>query len=1060
MKKLVSIILVAISLIGVVVLGLPYLLSSDSVRQEFSKRISSLSGMNIVLGGPVDFSVYPDLGLVAKDVTLTSSDGNFLAVIGKIVSSVKLSSILSDKIEITGISLSDAQFTITQLDPANQAAQDIKANEQAETIGEKGRADPFAAALEQLERLSLKKFSINNAAFISQSLDGTRSIISNINAQLRAPDLDRQIDFELSATRDNQSISSIATISALRPILQHQPSHFKLDLKIEPAPHPVLAELSASGDILLTQDGKYQVSDGLFTSLGQPLRLDISYKPGERPYGAVKLEARQVDLGKLQQNSAPKSKSAKITKSNTALIDISSLADFDADIVVNIDNFKMDDLEVSAIKLGAKLNQGKLDINLTNAVIAKGNIAAKLNTDANDKTPTITGFVRASAIKISSIGKLANTTLPLDGNLGLDISYAFRGLSEELIRKTFNLAGNVKVSDATVLVPQFEGLGKTAKSITGLNLNAAIRDVQKPIDIKGNMVWKGEAISFNTLVTPNNFIQKNAGPVKLSIKSRKLNATYAGKVNLGGTATGQLALSTKSLDNLMAWLGQNANAGLGALSYKGKTSVDANSLAFGNAKISLNGIRASGSGSLDWYAKPLIVTNLSFGELNLASILAGDAKSVGKKNNNNSGKTPIDLSFLRGFEANIKLKAKKLTYGKVVAGPLNTSLVVKDGVARIKLPKAPFYGGRVSADIVANGANKTPIIDIGAKMSNINALALFGDAADFRRVEGKLSANLKIRGSGKTTSQFTKSLKGNSSAKFTNGAIRGINVAKIYNNLSAILAGGFKEDQNEKTTFTELGLSFLIDQGVATTRDLKLLGPLVRMDGAGEVDLVSQSIDMRLNPQLVASSTGQGGQFDLAGIGFPVIIKGPLGSPRVYPDLAQLIKDPRAVSELISKLGVNIDGLGKITNGSTKNVIGNLVSNIKPGGDISKVLDAENLVKSLIKPQPGSTKGANGKKIVNSLIGKLGNADALKSVIGLNNDTIPTNQPAKTNISVKNTGQIPIPTLRPGTRTATKAKPKTIKQQIVNQVVPKLKLPIDDNVAKNLLNGLLKNGIQ
>ncbi|TIU48091.1 MAG: membrane assembly protein AsmA, partial [Mesorhizobium sp.] len=101
-----------------------------------------------------------------------------------------------------------------------------------------------------------------------------------------------------------------------------------------------------------------------------------------------------------------------------------------------------------------------------------------------------------------------------------------------------------------------------------------------------------------------------------------------------------------------------------------------------------------------------------------------------------------------------------------------------------------------------------------------------------------------------------------------------------------LLAGGFKQDQAKKTTFTELGASFAIENGVAQTTDISLLGPLLRMDGSGRIDLADQTLDMRLNPRVVASLSGQGGDVAVKGIGVPVVVQGPLSAPRVYPDLS------------------------------------------------------------------------------------------------------------------------------------------------------------------------------
>ncbi|MCP4183131.1 MAG: AsmA family protein, partial [Hyphomicrobiales bacterium] len=404
MKKFIITLLVLLSLVICVVFGLPFLLSSDTTRNEFSKGISAVSGMNITLGGPVSFSVYPEIGLVANDVKLALPDGNISVSISEIISSIKLSSVLSGKIEVTGLSLAKPEMTIVASDPKSQAKKTTQKVEKKAAV-----SDPFVAAIDQLERLSLKKLSISNGTFISQSLNGSRSIITNINAILRAPDLEGPIDLSLSATKDNQNISLTAAISALRSILQRQPSKFELALKLDPAPHPVMADLTASGDVLLNEEGSYQIIDGRFTSLNQPLRLDAIYMPGERPYARLDLGAARVDLGIIQKSSTGKStkatKSIKKARSDVASLDLSPLIDIDADVSIKIDSFMMDKIEAREISLGATLKNGALDFNLANVKIAEGSVAAKLSTDVTASKPEFRGSVSATALQISDFAR-------------------------------------------------------------------------------------------------------------------------------------------------------------------------------------------------------------------------------------------------------------------------------------------------------------------------------------------------------------------------------------------------------------------------------------------------------------------------------------------------------------------------------------------------------------------------------------------------------------------------------------------------------------------------------
>jgi AsmA protein len=328
-------------------------------------------------------------------------------------------------------------------------------------------------------------------------------------------------------------------------------------------------------------------------------------------------------------------------------------------------------------------------------------------------------------------------------------------------------------------------------------------------------------------------------------------------------------------------------------------------VSFNKANIGLNGVKASGDGAVKIGAPLDIRTSLKFAKLDFAALAGeGNGSAKGKQGPAGPSDAPIDLSFLKGLDAKIDVAADKIGYGKVFAGPVKTTLVVSGGVADLTVPQSPFYGGAIAAKMSADGSGDTPAIKLDMTIAGATAAPLLHDAAGFDRLEGKLDTNVAVSGTGKTTRTLRRSLDGKASVKFSDGALRGIDIAEVYNNLVGLLASGFKQDDNKKTTFTELGASFSIKNGIAETKDISLLGPLVRMDGAGRIDLAEQTLAINLNPRVVASLSGQGGDITAKGIGVPVIVDGSLSAPRIRPDLSSLMKDPKGALETLKQLGL------------------------------------------------------------------------------------------------------------------------------------------------------------
>jgi AsmA protein len=106
-----------------------------------------------------------------------------------------------------------------------------------------------------------------------------------------------------------------------------------------------------------------------------------------------------------------------------------------------------------------------------------------------------------------------------------------------------------------------------------------------------------------------------------------------------------------------------------------------------------------------------------------------------------------------------------------------------------------------------------------------------------------------------------------------------------------------------------LAARFRLAKGQATTDDVRLAGPLVRMTGKGAADLVAQTLDFRVEPKLVLSLQGQGGTGDPAGLGVPVVIRGSWSGPEIYPDIAGILENPGAAFDQLRKMGGGLFGL-------------------------------------------------------------------------------------------------------------------------------------------------------
>jgi len=91
---------------------------------------------------------------------------------------------------------------------------------------------------------------------------------------------------------------------------------------------------------------------------------------------------------------------------------------------------------------------------------------------------------------------------------------------------------------------------------------------------------------------------------------------------------------------------------------------------------------------------------------------------------------------------------------------------------------------------------------------------------------------------------------------------------------------------------------------VLDNRDLLMMSPLMRLNGAGQVNIPREGLDYLLTATVVASLKGQKGEplAELAGLSVPIRIAGTFAQPKFTLDLASLLKD-KGMQELEDTIG-------------------------------------------------------------------------------------------------------------------------------------------------------------
>lgn len=321
----------------------------------------------------------------------------------------------------------------------------------------------------------------------------------------------------------------------------------------------------------------------------------------------------------------------------------------------------------------------------------------------------------------------------------------------------------------------------------------------------------------------------------------------------------------------------------------------------------------------------VITFDLNVDKLNVDAYMAPEQKPAptasGEKAEKPAAKpaadTPVDLSALKDLNADGKLQIGALqVHGLKLA---NVKTEVKAAGGQLTAPhSANLYEGTLNGTLAAHADGRVALKDT---MNNIAIGPLLRDAAQQDKLEGKGNLSLDVNAAGKSVNAMKRSLAGTAKADLKDGAIKGIDIAKILQQARSLL--GQQQAQaaasTERTDFSSLTATFNIKNGVAHNEDLDVKAPVFRLTGNGNIDVGNSSLDYTAKASLVATTKGQGGAAtdQLSGLTVPVRLSGAFDNLKydvnygaVATDLAKSKAGEKLREKLEERLGVSKDKSG------------------------------------------------------------------------------------------------------------------------------------------------------
>ena len=270
----------------------------------------------------------------------------------------------------------------------------------------------------------------------------------------------------------------------------------------------------------------------------------------------------------------------------------------------------------------------------------------------------------------------------------------------------------------------------------------------------------------------------------------------------------------------------------------------------------------------------------------------------------------LPLEALRAINAKGTFDIGKLKVAKINSSNIHLEVDGHDGLVKLSPLSAELYQGHYKGDINLDARGKTLKVSINELLDKVQVEPLLTDMKGEAPISGTTMFQAKLTGDGATVAQIKQSLNGSGKFSFLDGAVKGVNIAESIRQAKAAMKGKSlpKSDAPQQTDFASLTGSFKMTKGVVDNQDLAMMSPLLRIHGAGKVDLPKEGIDYKLKVSIVETSSGQAGKelADLNGLTIPVQISGTFDNPKPSVDMAELATEEvksKASKELGKLLG-------------------------------------------------------------------------------------------------------------------------------------------------------------
>lgn len=443
------------------------------------------------------------------------------------------------------------------------------------------------------------------------------------------------------------------------------------------------------------------------------------------------------------------------------------------------------------------------------------------------------------------------------------------------------------------------------KEISDMTLRLQDVSLDRPISLALSVLLDGKPLSVEGDIGP---VGKDPGkgtvPLNLAVNAlQQLQMRIAGEVvNPVERPKFDFAVEVSPFSprKLVAGLGEAFPVetadpkALDRVALKARLKGDPESISVSDGTLDLDESKLAFSVKAKDFSRPDVAFDLDLDEIDLDRYLppSSEEKPAEEEKAEVPSTEPkkTDYTPLRKLVLNGAIRVGKLKASGARIEDVHMKVSGKNGLFHLDPITLKLYEGDVSSKGRLDVRQDIPQSTIDLNAQGIQVGPLLNDVLQKDFLEGTVKANVALSMAGDEPERIKNTLTGNGDFLFKDGAIVGINLAGMVQNVKATFGLAEKEEKKPRTDFSELHAPFTVTNGVVNTPKTSLVSPLLRILAAGNANLVNETLDFRVEPKFVGTLTGQGDTVQRSGVTVSVLVTGTFSAPKFRPDLKGMLQ--------------------------------------------------------------------------------------------------------------------------------------------------------------------------